>query len=582
MKNRPAFYVVLGLLGALAAAMLLPFVTPVLVAAVLGYLLLPVYDRLGRVVRSEDARAGLLVLAVLFLLALPVLLVVVQVADEVPSALRQTNVAGAVAKVNDWMDRTLGRHVPLAENFSAYAARVREAALRAAPGVIGAVGATALGLFIVLYTLFYVFTDGRKVWADFLALIPLDAEMKPHLVSTIQSTMTGVLYGQVVTAVVQGGLAGVAYLVFGIPHALFWTFLTVLAAMIPVAGTVVVWLPLAISRLVADDKFGGFGLLIYGGVIVMNVDNVIKPRLIAGRSQLHPLAAMFGVLGGMKLFGVVGFVLGPVLLGLLAAMLRFYREMAQHKAAAALLLAALLVAAPASAHDLWLVPERDGAKMLIRAQTGEHFPASEAAVTADRVVGFALVRPDGSRAYLEGSVEGKSFVARTEAVEGIVEISIRPRVLTLKPEQFEEYLKAEGLDRILALRKQRALEGKPNPERYSKYAKALLGGTTDRPLGHELEIVLLRRPKAAGEETEVRVLFRGLPLAGARVAAGTRGNEGHHYPVAAFTGLDGAARLRLEKSGLWFIRTLRMIPRENDAEAVWETCFATVTFRLPE
>ena len=148
----------------------------------------------------------------------------------------------------------------------------------------------------------------------------------------------------------------------------------------------------------------------------------------------------------------------------------------------------------ASAHDLWLVPERQGNALVIRAQTGEHFPASEVAVMPDRVVGFALVRPDGSRLYLTGSVEEKSFVARAEATEGIVEISIRPRVLTLKPEQFEEYLRAEGLEQIFALRKKRGLEGKPNPERYSKHAKVLLGQSEDRALGHELEIVLLRRP----------------------------------------------------------------------------------------
>lgn len=577
MKNRPAFYVVLGLLGALAAVMLLPFITPVLLAIVLGYLLIPAYDQIGRVVRSEDARAALLVLAVLFLLALPILLVVVQVADEVPSALGKTNVAGAVSKINDWMDRKLGRHVPLSENFSAYATRVREAALRAAPAVIGRVGATALGLFIMLYTLFYVLTDGRRIWGSFLSLIPLDATMKPQLVTTIQSTMTGVLYGQVVTAAIQAGLAGIGYLIFSIPHALFWTFVTLLTAMIPVLGTLVIWLPLAISRLAVGDRFGGIGLIIWGGVLVMNIDNFVKPRLIAGRSQLHPLAVLFGVIGGMKLFGIVGFVLGPVLLGLLAAMLRFHREIVRHKETAAMVLAAVLLALPASAHDLWLVPERQGGAVVIRVQTGESFPSSEVAVTADRVVGFHLVRPDGARLPLAGTVEGKSFVARTEAADGIVEITVRPRVLTLKAEEFEKYLRAEGLERILAKRKARGLEARPNPERYSKYAKALLGQASDRPLGHALEIVALRQPKA-GEEIEVRLLFEGRPLAGARVAAGTAGTQGHDYPVIAMTGLDGAARLRLDKPGAWFIRALHMIPRENDPGAVWESYFATLTF----
>jgi predicted PurR-regulated permease PerM len=202
--------------------------------------------------------------------------------------------------------------------------------------VIGRVGATALSLLLFLYTLFYVLTDGRSMWKDFVSLIPLDASMKPHLVGTIQATMTGVLYGQVVTAAAQAGLAGLGYLVFGLPHVLLWTSLTLVASMLPLLGGALVWVPLMVSRFLIGDRVAGWGLLIYMGLFVSAVDHVIKPRLIAGRAPLPPLAALFGVIGGLHLFGVVGFVLGPVLLGLVAAMLRFYREMPHYKETAVL------------------------------------------------------------------------------------------------------------------------------------------------------------------------------------------------------------------------------------------------------
>jgi predicted PurR-regulated permease PerM len=327
VKSRPAFYVILGLLVATAALMLLPFVTPVLVAAVLGYLLLPFYDYLGRFVRNPEARAAFLLLLVLFVLALPVVFALVEVSIEAPSALRQTDIVAAAERLNAAVDRTAGFHVPLAENFATYAARVREAVLHAAPTIVGRLGSTALGLLLLLYTLFYVFTEGREVWADFVGLIPLDPAMKPHLVDNIQSTMTGVLYGQVVTAALQAALAAVGYFVFGLSHVILWTFLTMIAAMVPVVGAAMIWVPLAASQLLNGDRVGGWGLVLYMGVLVSMVDHIVKPRLIAGRSALHPLAALFGVIGGLHMFGVTGFILGPVLLGLLSAMLRFYREM---------------------------------------------------------------------------------------------------------------------------------------------------------------------------------------------------------------------------------------------------------------
>jgi len=324
MKSRVAFYVILAILGLAAAAMLVPVFVPVAAAAILGYLLLPVYDWLGKRLSSPGARAALLVAAVLIVLALPVLLVVVQVADDVPRAFESADLGKAIEKINAHADALFGRHIP-AEKLAAYLASVREAILSATPRLLGAVGSTALSLFIMIYTLYYVLLDGRTVWRNLLAILPLEDEVKPLLTEDLRQTVTGVLYGQLVTAAAQAALAAIGYLIFHIPHVLFWTFLTLLVSMIPIAGSALIWAPLAISRLAAGDKFGGIGLLIYGAVLVMNIDNVIRPRLIAGRTRLHPVTALLGVVGGVQLFGVIGFVLGPVLLSLVVAMLRFHR-----------------------------------------------------------------------------------------------------------------------------------------------------------------------------------------------------------------------------------------------------------------
>jgi len=359
---------------------------------------------------------------------------------------------------------------------------------------------------------------------------------------------------------------------------LLWTFLTLVASMLPVVGAALIWLPLALSRLLADDRVAGWGLLLYMGLLVSSVDNVIKPRLISGRAPLHPLAALFGVIGGLHLFGMVGILLGPVLLGLITAMLRFYRQMPHYKETAALtILAVLALAQPAAAHDLWLVPQRTATGWVIRAQTGEHFPDSEVALTAERVASFTIRDSAKGPVPLDGRVEGASWLASTNADRGTAEIVVRPKILTMEVKQFEEYLRAEGLEKILVRRKARGLDKRPNPERYSKYAKALFGSATDQPLGHELEIVVLNRPRA-GEDAKVLLLYKGRPLAGHRIAAGTAGSVRHHYAVTTETGLDGTALLRLDRPGWWFIRSLHMIPVANDVQAVWETHFVTLTF----
>jgi len=250
----------------------------------------------------------------------------VQVSAQASVAFKQNKLEEMITQFNATLDKALHRHIPLAENFAEYTERVRDAAMHAAPTIIGHVGTTALDLVIFLYTLFFVFTEGPQILAGFVEIIPLDSRLKPHLLETIESTMTGVLYGQVITAAIQAALAAIGYAVIGVPHLLLWTLLTLITAMIPVAGGALIWVPVAASRLLVGDHVGGWGLIIYMSIFVGLVDHVIKPKLIAGRSPLHPLTALFGVLGGLHFFGITGFLIGPVLLGLLTAMLRFYRS----------------------------------------------------------------------------------------------------------------------------------------------------------------------------------------------------------------------------------------------------------------
>src|SRR5579871_4615601 len=221
MKNRAAFYVVLAALAAVAAWMLLPFFGPIMMAALVG------------------------------------------VSQQAPAALREDKLVGIISDANVAIDRLLNRHVPITENLAVYTEHVRAATMHAAPEIIGHIGRTALDLVIFLYVLFFVFTEGREAFQTFIDLVPLDVKLKPLLAQTIESTMTGVLYGQVITAAVIAVAGAIGYAAVGLPHLLLWTLLTLIAAMLPVLGGAVVWAPLAASRLLAGHAAAGWGLVAY-------------------------------------------------------------------------------------------------------------------------------------------------------------------------------------------------------------------------------------------------------------------------------------------------------------------------------
>jgi predicted PurR-regulated permease PerM len=128
------------------------------------------------------------------------------------------------------------------------------------------------------------------------------------------------------TAIIQGTLGTLGLLIFGVSNWLFWGAIMIVTAFIPLLGTPVIWVPAALSLIFGGHTARGIGLLIYGGTLVMNIDNFLRPKLMAGRTKIHPVLILIGVLGGLRVFGFVGLLAGPLVLALLVAFIKFYEH----------------------------------------------------------------------------------------------------------------------------------------------------------------------------------------------------------------------------------------------------------------
>jgi predicted PurR-regulated permease PerM len=211
--------------------------------------------------------------------------------------------------------------------------QLRTSILGVAPNILGSIGETLIGLFIMFFVMYYGFREGEGFLTRIKELLPLDPELKESLFFELKTVTQAVLYGQVMTAVIQGGLGGLGLLVFGVSGWLFWGAVMMIMAFIPVLGTPLIWVPAAAGLILNGETGRGVGLLIYGGTIVMNIDNFIRPRLVSGRTQVHPVLILIGVLGGLKIFGFIGMLAGPLVLALLVAFTKFYeRAYLQRKA----------------------------------------------------------------------------------------------------------------------------------------------------------------------------------------------------------------------------------------------------------
>jgi predicted PurR-regulated permease PerM len=177
--------------------------------------------------------------------------------------------------------------------------------------------ATFIFQFVVLmYTMFFFLIDGPALLAAVLGYVPLGASDKQRMLERFVSVTRATLKGTILIGAAQGALAGVAFWAAGIEGAIFWGAIMTVLSIIPGIGAAIVWVPAAIILMATDQIWTGLGLALFCALVVGSVDNVLRPALVGRDTRMHELLIFFSTLGGLLLFGAMGFILGPILAAL--------------------------------------------------------------------------------------------------------------------------------------------------------------------------------------------------------------------------------------------------------------------------
>jgi predicted PurR-regulated permease PerM len=190
-----------------------------------------------------------------------------------------------------------------------------------------------LHLVVTFFLMFYLFIDGHLLINRARQVIPLAAHHQNHIVRKLQDVTFAVIYGSLIVALIQGALGGIGFWIFGVGSPIAWGIVMAVLALVPLFGTAFVWLPASIYLMVvgaaeADQTmvWRGIGLLIWGAVVVSSIDNILKPKIIGDRAGIHPGLVLIGALGGLATIGFIGFVIGPLILGLLKTFIDIYEK----------------------------------------------------------------------------------------------------------------------------------------------------------------------------------------------------------------------------------------------------------------
>jgi len=345
--RRALIAVLLSVLLLAGLVVLQPFVTAVVWAAILVYVSWPLYQRLlarlhGR--RGLAAFTMTLVLAVV-LVAVPAWLLfmlqregygamrdavaLLRAGVELPEPL------AAIPWLGPWLEEQLallgGDRETLGRQLAAMSEQWGQWLGARAVSLLGDLGLNAMRFAIALLTAFFLFRDGERLIAQSRQVLQslLGARVRAYF-DAVGDTTRAVVYGLLLAAIVQGFMAGLGYWAAGISAPVFWGAATAMLALIPFGATLV-WVPMGLWLLLTGHFAAGVGLLLWGMLAVSWIDNLVRPMVISGVSNVPFLIVLFGVLGGLGAFGLIGLFVGPVIL---AVLLAIWREWAASEAAA--------------------------------------------------------------------------------------------------------------------------------------------------------------------------------------------------------------------------------------------------------
>jgi predicted PurR-regulated permease PerM len=315
------------------------FLVPIALAAVFATLFNPLYQAFLRTFKGRRTLAAFFCCFVLFLgIILPLYGVAHLVTLEAIDFYR--SVEGKVSELikggNEGITNKI-EHLPWLRRLPLDQINWQENLQQIAAAVAGFVGGLInrgsrgtleflVLLFMTLFTLFYFFRDGPSMLRKLRSLVPLDREYKNAIAARFTSVARATVKGTLLIALVQGTLSGLTMWIFGVGSPFLWGVVATLLSIIPLVGAWLVLYPAALILAIQGNYWQAVGILVVTMVVIVNVDNLMRPRLVGQETGMHDLMVFFSTLGGIGLFGATGFILGPMVAALFLVLLDIYSQ----------------------------------------------------------------------------------------------------------------------------------------------------------------------------------------------------------------------------------------------------------------
>lgn len=319
--------VILVVLIVLSFLLLKPLLLSIIMGIILAFIFSPVYDWLYKYLKSENLSASLIIILLVIIIVIPLWFLtplIVNQSIKIYLAAQQIDFITPIKALFPSLS-TEAFSSELAAALSSFVTNITNSVTNSLSKLILNFPTIALQFLVVFFVLFFVLRDKEKIVVYIQSLLPFSKEVEKKLFQSSRDITLSVLYGQIITGIAVGLVAGLGFIIFKVPNSLILTLLAVLAGIFPIIGTTIIWVPVVIYLLIAGNTSAAFGVMFFG-LISSLMHAFVQPIVVSKRTKMNSSLILIGMLGGLFLFGILGVIIGPLIIAYLFIVLEIYRN----------------------------------------------------------------------------------------------------------------------------------------------------------------------------------------------------------------------------------------------------------------
>jgi len=305
-----------------------PIFLSMVIGVFLAYIIHPLYSHLNKYIKRDNLATIIFIIILLLAIAIPGWFFLPSLAREIFNTylyVQNVDMAGTIAKVAGlFFGPETARTVSV--QVSIYVAKFFSFSITSLGNYFSNLPNILIQLSVVVFTFFFATRDSKKIKEYLSELSPLSTATENKFSEEFRNVTNSIIFGQILTGIIQGLALGIGLLLLGVPKVIFLTLISIVLSIIPIIGAWLVWIPVSLFLVVSGHVVNGTILFFYGLIFVSTIDNFIRPYLISRQSNMNIFVAIIGTIGGLYTFGIIGLLLGPLILSYLLIVLEFYRK----------------------------------------------------------------------------------------------------------------------------------------------------------------------------------------------------------------------------------------------------------------